>query len=107
MLPQMPADELLGSLLAYRAVYYVAPLVVGALLFAGDELRAQRGHLKRAQVFASAYVTPVVPQVVATLSFVAGGVLLLSGATPGVDDAHRRVARALAACDRRGVAPRR
>jgi phosphatidylglycerol lysyltransferase len=85
LLPQVPADQLLGSLLAYRAVYYVAPLVTGALLFAGDELRAQRKHLARAQAFASAYVAPVVPQVAATLTFVAGGVLLMSGATPAVD----------------------
>jgi len=85
MLPQVPADELLGSLLAYRAVYYVAPLLTGALLFAGDELWVQRRHLARAQAFASAYVAPAVPQVAATLTFIAGGVLLLSGATPGVD----------------------
>jgi phosphatidylglycerol lysyltransferase len=86
MLPQVPIDALLGSLLAYRAVYYFAPLIVGALLFAGDEIRAQRRHLARAQAFASAYVAPLVPQVAATLTFVAGGVLLLSGATPGVDN---------------------
>ncbi len=85
MLPGVPIDGLLGSLLAYRAVYYVAPLLTGALLFAGEELRAQRKHLARAQAFASAYVAPVVPQVTATLTFVAGGVLLLSGATPAVD----------------------
>jgi phosphatidylglycerol lysyltransferase len=85
MLPQVPADELLGALLAYRAVYYIAPLLTGAVLFAGDELRAQRKHLARAHALASAYVTPIVPQVAATLTFVAGGVLLLSGATPAVD----------------------
>jgi phosphatidylglycerol lysyltransferase len=85
MLPQVPADALLGSVLAYRAVYYLAPLVVGALLFAGDELRGQRKQIARAQALASTYVAPIVPQVAATLTFVAGGVLLLSGATPSVD----------------------
>ena len=29
MLPEVPTEELLGSLLAFRAVYYLAPLVVG------------------------------------------------------------------------------
>jgi phosphatidylglycerol lysyltransferase len=75
----------LGSVLAYRAVYYLAPLVAGALLFAGEELRGQRKHIARAQVLASTYIAPIVPQVAATLTFVAGGVLLLSGATPSVD----------------------
>jgi phosphatidylglycerol lysyltransferase len=86
MLPGAPADQVLGSVLAYRAVYYLAPLVLGALLFAGEELRGQRKRLRRAQALATTYVAPAVPQVAATLAFVAGGVLLLSGATPGVDE---------------------
>lgn len=85
MLPDTPTDELLGSLLAFRAVYYLAPLLAGALLFLGEELRAQRRRLARAYTVATAYIAPVVPQVAATLTFVAGGVLLLSGATPAVD----------------------
>jgi phosphatidylglycerol lysyltransferase len=94
LLPQVPSDQLLGSLLAYRAVYYIAPLVVAALLFGAEELRAQSANLARAQAIASAYVAPIVPQAAATLSFVAGGVLLLSGATPSLDariDALRRL----------------
>ncbi|HUL81604.1 MAG TPA: bifunctional lysylphosphatidylglycerol flippase/synthetase MprF [Gammaproteobacteria bacterium] len=85
MLPQVQSEVLLGSLLAFRAVYYLAPLVVGALLFLAEELRAQRSRWARAQAVASVYLAPVVPQVAATLTFIAGGVLLLSGATPGVD----------------------
>ena len=85
MLPEVPTEELLGSLLAFRAVYYLAPLVVGGLAFLIEELRAQSSRWARAQAVASAYIAPVVPQVAATLTFVAGAVLLLSGATPGVD----------------------
>ncbi|HET7131645.1 MAG TPA: phosphatidylglycerol lysyltransferase domain-containing protein, partial [Gammaproteobacteria bacterium] len=94
LLPQVPSDLLLGSLLAYRAVYYIAPLVAAALLFGAEELRAQSAHFARAQAIASVYVAPIVPQAAATLSFVAGGVLLLSGATPSMDariDALRRL----------------
>jgi phosphatidylglycerol lysyltransferase len=85
VLPDVQPEKLLGALLAYRAVYYLAPLSLAALLFVGQELRAQRGHLARAQAVASAYFAPVVPQVAATLTFIAGGVLLLSGATPSID----------------------
>jgi phosphatidylglycerol lysyltransferase len=85
LLPQVPPDRLLGSLLLYRAIYYFVPLLAGALLFALQELVAQRAHLARVRELAKAYVAPIVPQVAATLTFVAGCVLLFSGATPTVD----------------------
>jgi phosphatidylglycerol lysyltransferase len=85
-LPGVPADALLGSLLAYRAVYYVVPLVFGTLLFGSKELSAQRGRLARAQELASIYITPVVPQIAGALTFLAGALLLFSGATPAVDE---------------------
>jgi phosphatidylglycerol lysyltransferase len=85
-LPGVPADALLGSLLAYRAVYYLVPLVFGTLLFGTKELAAQRGRLARAQELASLYIAPVVPQIAGALTFLAGALLLFSGATPAVDE---------------------
>ena len=85
-LPNVPADALLGSLLAYRAVYYVVPLVFGTLLFGSKELSAQRGRLARAQELASIYIAPVVPQIAGALTFLAGALLLFSGSTPAVDE---------------------
>ena len=84
-LPHVRADHLLGSLLAYRAIYYIGPLVVAALLFGGKELVSQRARLALARTRASAFVGPLVPTVVGALTFVSGFVLLLSGATPGID----------------------
>jgi phosphatidylglycerol lysyltransferase len=85
-LPGVPADQLLGSLLAYRAVYYVVPLVFGTLLFGSKELAAQRTRLAWAQELASLYIAPVVPQIAGALTFLAGALLLFSGATPAVDE---------------------
>ncbi len=85
-MPNIPADALVGSLLAYRAVYYVVPLVFGTLLFGSKELAAQRGRLAWAQELASIYVAPVVPQIAGALTFLAGALLLFSGATPGVEE---------------------
>jgi phosphatidylglycerol lysyltransferase len=85
-LPNVPADALMGSLLAYRAVYYVVPLVFGTLLFGSKELAAQRGRLAWAQELASIYVAPVVPQIAGALTFLAGALLLFSGATPAVEE---------------------
>jgi phosphatidylglycerol lysyltransferase len=85
-LPNVPTDALLGSLLAYRAVYYLVPLVCGTLLFGSKELAAQRGRLARAQELAGIYIAPVVPQIAGALTFLAGALLLFSGATPAVDE---------------------
>jgi phosphatidylglycerol lysyltransferase len=85
-LPGVPTDALLGSLLAYRAVYYVVPLVCGTLLFAWKELAAQRGRFAWAHELASLYIAPVVPQIAGSLTFLAGALLLFSGATPAMDE---------------------
>jgi phosphatidylglycerol lysyltransferase len=84
-LPGVPADALLGSLLAYRGVYYLVPLVFGTLLFGSKELAAQRSRMMRAQELATVYIAPVVPQVAGALTFLAGALLLFSGATPAVE----------------------
>ena len=84
-IPGVPADALLGSLLAYRGVYYLVPLVFGTLLFGSKELAAQRSRMARAQELASVYIAPVVPQVAGALTFLAGALLLFSGATPGIE----------------------
>jgi phosphatidylglycerol lysyltransferase len=85
-LPAVPVDALLGSLLAYRAIYYFVPLVFGTLLFGSKEVSAQRSRLALARELASVYIAPVVPQVAGALTFLAGALLLFSGATPAVDE---------------------
>jgi phosphatidylglycerol lysyltransferase len=88
-LPDVPAPQLLGALLAYRGIYYLGPLVLAALAFAGHEIYRQTPHLKRAGGFADAVIAPwlrpVAPQLIGVLVFLAGAVLLVSGATPGLD----------------------
>ena len=85
-IPGVPADALLGSLLAYRGVYYLVPLVFGTLLFGTKELALQRSRMMRAQELASVYIAPVVPQIAGALTFLAGALLLFSGATPAVEE---------------------
>lgn len=78
-------DALLGALLAFRAVYYLVPLIVGAALFGYQEVSAQRSHLARARDNAAMYVTPVAPQVAGTLVFLCGALLLMLVMIPGID----------------------
>ncbi|MGH8148437.1 MAG: bifunctional lysylphosphatidylglycerol flippase/synthetase MprF [Steroidobacteraceae bacterium] len=81
----IPPEALLGSLLAYRAMYYFVPLLFGAVLFGYKELSATRAHLARARERAAMYVVPVAPQIAGALTFLAGTVLLVSGATPAIN----------------------
>lgn len=84
----MPVPTVLGALVTYRVVYYLIPFLVALALLAGRELVAHRARLRRwlAAVadLARRAAFRVLPQVLATITFVAGAVLLLSGATPGV-----------------------
>jgi phosphatidylglycerol lysyltransferase len=84
-LPQLPAPQLLGALLAYRGVYYLAPLTAAALALAAQELSRQRPRLKRFSGLADSLLAPVAPQLIGVLVFVAGAILLVSGATPALD----------------------
>jgi phosphatidylglycerol lysyltransferase len=84
-LPAVPADQLIGSLLAWRAVYYLLPLLVAAVLFGGQELTAQGSTIARIEQRAAAYIAPIVPQVSGALVFVAGFSLLVTGVTPSID----------------------
>jgi phosphatidylglycerol lysyltransferase len=85
-LPGIPPDALLGSLLAYRGIYYLVPVLFGTLLFGAKELAGQRPALARAHELATIYVAPVVPQIAGALTFLAGALLLVSGATPAIEE---------------------
>jgi phosphatidylglycerol lysyltransferase len=84
-LPQVAAPQLLGALLAYRGIYYLAPLAVAAAALALQELSRQRPRLRRAGGLADTLLAPVAPQLIGVLVFVAGTILLISGATPALD----------------------
>lgn len=43
--PPIASNKLLGALLAYRAVYYLIPLFLGIVLFAGHEFKQHRYDL--------------------------------------------------------------
>ena len=94
-IPGLPADQLVGTLLAWRAVYFILPLLVAALMFAGQVFLALRPKLSRFEQVIAVYVTPVVPQVSGALVFLAGFLLLVSGATPAIDTRLALLWRAL------------
>ncbi len=82
-LPDAPRDVLLGAVLAYRALYYLLPLLLAALLGITRELHIRRAPIGRGLALAGTVVGRISPQLLAALTFVAGAVLVFSGATPG------------------------
>jgi phosphatidylglycerol lysyltransferase len=80
----VPADQLLGSLLAYRIIYYFVPFGVALCLLGAHELWMHRGPMVRVGQLARTWLGAMTPQASAIAVFGAGAVLLLSGSTPGM-----------------------
>ncbi|MEE4111701.1 MAG: phosphatidylglycerol lysyltransferase domain-containing protein, partial [Desulfobacteraceae bacterium] len=86
---RMPGEALIGSLLAYRMAYYLLPLTVSAVLLGANEIILHRASAKKMVENYRRWSAPVLPPALALTTFVAGAVLLFSGATPALD--HRLV----------------
>jgi len=84
LMPAVPADRLLGALIAYRAIYYFAPFAIALVLLGAHEVWIHRAPVVRLARVARAFLTAVTPQAIAIAVFLAGAVLLFSGATPGL-----------------------
>jgi phosphatidylglycerol lysyltransferase len=93
--PRITATALFATLVAYGVVYYLVPLVLAAALLAAREALAARKSLAAREsaleigAFLTQWFPVVVPRVLAVLAFLAGLVLLFSGATPSVHERLR------------------
>jgi phosphatidylglycerol lysyltransferase len=74
----------IGSLIAYRAIYYLLPLAVALLVLAAYEVGTQIEHLKRGFWMAGAALRVVTPQLLAVITFAGGSVLLFFGTVPAM-----------------------
>ncbi len=84
---RIPAEAVMGSLFAYRVIYYLVPLLISSALLGVNEFLSHRDSLKKILAGYLQWSKPVVPPVLAFTTFVAGSILLFSGATPALD--HR------------------
>ncbi len=88
--PPLDAHEVAGSLIAFRAVYYLLPLILAALALGAYELSRRQPVFRRVALLVEDWGSAVVPQVLSLAAFASGGILLLSGAAPAVPS---RIAR--------------
>jgi phosphatidylglycerol lysyltransferase len=80
--PYVGPAELLPALVVFRAVYYLLPLVVALVVLVADEARQRRAHAARLGALLGRLNEELTPRLLALFVFLAGVVLLFSGATP-------------------------
>ncbi|SDC12942.1 bifunctional lysylphosphatidylglycerol flippase/synthetase MprF [Paraburkholderia lycopersici] len=81
--PSVPASKVLAALLAYRAIYFGAPLALAAAVLAVFEGRALKTPLgARFAKRGADGVSQLAPLFLAIVTFVTGSMLVISGATP-------------------------
>jgi phosphatidylglycerol lysyltransferase len=78
----VPAAQLAGALIAFRAIYYLLPLALAAVLLAAGSISRRRVGLVRFGRGVQQTVSLFAPAVFSIGVFVCGVVLLTSGATP-------------------------
>jgi len=87
--PFLTPSQLVPALVVYRAIYYVVPLTVALIGLVVDEVLLRRVHAARVAASIGRITERMTPQMLATYTFVAGVVLLFSGAMPADTDRLR------------------
>jgi hypothetical protein len=78
----LSASVLLPALVLYRLIYYVAPLALAMVVLGADELLQRRERFRRMRALFGSVAQEITPRLLAVFTFLAGAVLLFSGATP-------------------------
>lgn len=76
------SSAIFGTLLIYRLIYYIIPFGLAAAILAVHELLANRHIIKQAGYIFEKWSSMITPGILAMTSFIAGVVLLVSGALP-------------------------
>ena len=93
-LPSMPRDQLLGSILLFRVIYYFAPFALALATLGFYELARRRHMVGRLVDQASGVMKPLAPIMVSGVAFLAGAAMIVTGAAP-VGMARRETLMAL------------
>ncbi len=83
--PMLPASDVLGALLAFRAVYYLIPFIIGLFSFATYEIVRNKEGFKRALQILNRWAPDFLPHVYSALVFLCGAMLLFSNTSPEVN----------------------
>lgn len=84
--PQLPAHQAMVSLVAYRAVYYLAPLGLAVLMLGAHEMVSCRSSLRWVFTAYQKWEAAIFVPVLSLSTFIAGALLLFSGALPALEN---------------------
>lgn len=93
--PQVELSALLGTIVLYRLIYYVAPLILALLLLLAHESQQHGRAIQQSAIKVSAVLSGIAPHVVSMMVFLAGVVLLVSGAMPALDSRLHLISRGI------------
>lgn len=82
---QHPSGELVGSLLLFRLIYYIAPVIVALTMLMVHEMRGRSGLAHEDDSTSATIIEPIIPPLAAIVTFSGGLILVISGTLP----AHR------------------
>jgi len=82
--PFIDNSAVIGSLLAFRAIYYLLPLMAAFFLLAGLELFRQKKKIGQYASSINQTASVLVPHIFAFGAFTGGTILMFSGATPSI-----------------------
>ena len=94
-LPGVDRGVLLGAVLIYRLIYYVAPLFFALLLLVAHEVAQHRQVLGSTTRKVGQWFSSAAPQIIGLAVFLAGVVLLISGSTPAVESRLNIIEKAI------------
>jgi phosphatidylglycerol lysyltransferase len=80
--PYLTSGELLPALLVFRGVYYLLPLVIALVGLVMDDVLQRRHQALRATAVLGRLTQQFTPRVLSAVTFLAGLLLLFSGALP-------------------------
>lgn len=90
MLPPS-SHSLVASLLAFRLIYYVLPLMIAVLTISLAAVHQHRHRTRKVVDWAARWASVVGPRVLTAAVFVAGLILLISGSLPAAEGRMRMV----------------
>ena len=80
--PAARGPAIIGSLVLFRAIYYLLPLVIATATLGAYEALQRREWFGQVGTVVGGWVPEIAPRVLAVATFIGGAILLLSGATP-------------------------
>ncbi|RYY75681.1 MAG: bifunctional lysylphosphatidylglycerol flippase/synthetase MprF [Gammaproteobacteria bacterium] len=83
---RFPPEQLLSALIIYRIVYYIIPLFIAGLLIVAYETKSHRFVYTLKLHYLFKIVHLATPKIFSVLLLIGGSVLLVSGATPGIQE---------------------